>query len=143
MNLGYAQKNLTVSLLIIAAGASMASAQRDINTFVADLLEDGVVVEVQHAAPEFNHFNAPAGQIIDMTTPLHVQLFVAENNTRFGGFDAIVNDTADNTGSNQGVGMADAITKDAFTVVPLPSAAFAGLGLMCGLAGVRYMRSRR
>ena len=79
MRLGYEQKNLTVLLLTIAAGASMASAQRDINTFIADLLEDGVVVEVQHAAPEFNHFNAPAGQFIDMTAPLNVQLFVAES----------------------------------------------------------------
>jgi len=69
---------------------------------------------------------------------------------RFDRFEAIAFDFADTTTGNtfgsvlSGLNKSDAgVITDGVQVVPLPSAALAGMGMLAGIAGIGYLRSRR
>ena len=70
--------------------------------------------------------------------------------SRFDRFEAIAFDLADTTTGNtfgaavSGLNISDAgVITDNVQVVPLPSAALAGMGMLAGIAGIGFLRSRR
>jgi hypothetical protein len=98
----------------------------------------------------------------DDQTSLEVNLvntLMSQQSTGFQGFDAL--DTASNTalfgstfspgqisssafGAGHSLDMIDVFDKtEPLNVVPLPPAALAGIGLLAGLAGTRFLRSAR
>ncbi len=150
--MGISKKTIAVSLLAIAAGASLASAQRDTNnltTFALDLHNNTVVVD-QAIAP---HADRTSNQILDLSEntaaqnsmfPSGIQFLIPASGPQEGGFNPTANTISHSQFGPVGIDNAQAVTKpDILLIVPLPPAAFAGLGLLCGIAGVRKFQSRR
>lgn len=137
------------NLYVIAAAAvcaSLASASGGINhheSFALDMLNgDAAQAQSVLATPEFQ---APSiAQSADQSALMPIVIIDSQTASQAIGFGPALGDTLDNQGRSVRLNRLDAELKpDTIAVVPLPSAAFAGLGLLCGIAGVRMIKSRR
>ena len=150
--MGISKKIIAISSLTIAAGAPFASAQgnaNNLNTFALDLHNNTVVVH-QAIAPQADR---TSNQILDLSQnttvgnsmfPAGIQFLIPASGPQEGGFNPSASTISHNQYGSVGITKADAVTKpDILFIVPLPPAAFAGLGLLCGIAGVRTLKSRR
>ena len=124
-----------------------ASAQLELNSFAFDLIESTVAVETQHAAPRYEMpFAISAIDLSAFETPsAGLNLSFGQGTDRVRGFEAITTPTLGSVQNTTNVGSAHGSVgnKTQVVPVPLPSAALAGFGLICGIAGIRSIRSRR
>ena len=137
-------KNVLISLVAIAAGTSMAPAQRalgSIDTFKLDLLQAHQHRADAEALPEF--FIISTNDLgVNSSLPMGFKILIGNQNNRSSGHVPSVADliNAPSRGQVNAFGP-DAIPKgDSLNIVPLPPTALGGLALLAGLAGVRYLR---
>jgi len=137
-------KTVVISLATIAAFTPMASAQRAfgaIDTFKLDLVQAHQHKADAKALPEF--FVISTNDLgVNSSLPMGFKILIGNQDNQSNGHVPSVADLI-NTPSRGQVGVfgLDAIpNEDSLNIVPLPPAALGGLGLLVGLAGVRYLR---
>lgn len=147
------KKGLLVSVIAVTGAASIASADRGNNhiAFYVDLLSsNSSVVSETHISSDLEY---SIGQLISLSDlqamdgiaqSFEIRVVLGDQGSRFDGFESAFGDGLGNQGRAQNIHGANAEPKtDNFHVVPLPPAAFAGLGMLAGIAGVRYLRNRK
>jgi hypothetical protein len=140
-------KNVLISLAAIAATTSMASAQRTfetIDSFKLDLVQAHQHKADTEALPEF--FVISSSDLgVNSSLPMGFKILIGNQDNQSNGYVPSVADLINSPSRGQvGVFGLDAIPKeDSLNIVPLPPAALGGLGLLAGLAGVRYLRRNK
>lgn len=133
-----------LAIAALAVSASFACAQGNhLNVFLIDLADSAM--------------NQSSQQSVDLTPAAAERLTLDYSQTSFSGFTIEMSNTAHNAGFGLPVS-ADAVAPmesrnfkdidpigfaDELFVVPLPSAVFAGMGMLVGIAGIRFTRSRK
>lgn len=147
------KKGLIASAFVVAIGGTLASADRDQNhmAFYIDMLDYSAGVEADSSIASDLHFSV--GQIMSLSDlqsinsiaqTFEIQVLVSGHAPSFDDLEPDLGGGLGNQGRATNVHGAHAEPKtDNLNIVPLPPAAFAGLGLLVGIAGVRYMRNRK
>ena len=144
-------KMIKNSCVLAAAVACTSLAQASggfshYEVFALDMIESESAFQSQNvqATPDFQG-RVSLPKVSDTASSSFPMIILGtEGQSQSFGLGPIAGDTLDNRGSTQAVSVIKASIKpDSIAVVPLPSAAIAGMGLLCGIAGVRFMKSRR
>ncbi len=136
--------SMTRNLLIAAglcAACSITTAQSNgLGAFAMSMHEHMIAASQNDTGPAFSFQTTDFGGDLSSITVL-----LDPGSTTQGRFHGLNNAGSDDDmrgGTSQGLNSFNEFTpkEDGLNVVPLPPAAFAGFGLLTGVAGVRYFR---
>lgn len=155
------QRDLVIKLVfssVIAASPSLVHAQGESNPvthFSLDLIEIRVEDESPRIFP--SDLEVSFSQIMELAggqsaaqsgetifPALEIHILVSDQSNPFNTIDPLLDGGFDNRSGTQNMNNTRFSPKpDSVNVVPLPPAALAGMGMLAGIAGVRYMRIRK
>ncbi len=153
-------KNTAVVALTAATGviAPLAHAQSNpinqISTyFPLDLVTFRVATETPQNtstalnAPDTQYMPAQQGDVVLPPARVFIPVLGQSNNRNNGQTNSFDLSTITSSGVRLGAANMNntrfTAKEDNLNVVPLPPAAFAGLGMLAGIAGIRYLRNRK
>lgn len=158
-------KQLSIALvampMLVSAGSAHAqSRSAAFDSYLLSLIENehrSSFAQLDRSDFQAPSLGSPTGQFMSLSSAtvsgastdsssLQI-LFLEPRDHSFGqgGVNASIPAQAGSTfGSSSSMGMGQLENKtDPLTIIPLPSAAFAGMGMLIGIAGVNYLRKRK
>jgi len=157
MNLGNTSK-LLIAATAIAASTAMASAglgNSAYTGFSLDLIQMKLAKNAQYlVAADLqsgmqSNMDSSIAQMVDLAgmqdfAPLDLQFITSDEAGHASGFVPTTDGSSQGRGSTQNLNNTRFSTKeDNLNVVPLPPAAFAALGMLMGIAGLRSLKKHK
>lgn len=143
------------SVMMIAGSVQAKSSQSAFESYLLDLSDTGARASMPQLGQSDLGFSM--GQSVTIpgassiaagaeSSSLQILFLLPRDNSQGqGGVSSSIHAQAGSTfGSSHNMGMDQVQSKnDPLTIIPLPSAALAGMGMLVGIAGVNYLRKRK